>query len=666
LDDIMGTADDDLRLSPGSVAIDAADNIALPNDLLDLDGDANTDEPLSFDLDGNRRFLDDPFSDDTGNPGLGLSLVDMGALEFVSDCNENMVPDCEDVVNATSPDCNGNGVPDECEISKNTQKKGVIFYCTDKCDPDCDENGIPDACDVRDCAGDAECEDCNLNGKPDKCDVPMSSGCMTGICIEECSRDDDEDCVPDECSFWEKKPMNDSWNNPKNWDPIGVPDNIADDFFSVIISGGQASVVLDTDRDAEIDSLQVLDGARLNVTQSNLTIETDSGVLLIDGCIAVNMGFSIDSVAGGFVFERNTADAENVGGCLPPGLTLSNTATAVAAFMDLFDGSFINVADQAHIDLQGALTMVAGTYRKDPMSNGMTEARFEADSVLITNDSDGHGEMILQDSMMTETTGDFVLIPATECFDDETMLIGGCLPPALHLLDSAELIVGGDLIIHDGARLIIGRANRVAGENALPGGPATEPSVGVMGNFDIRSRNPNGFSWNGGTLTLNGRNAGTQAFEVAGLDLGAVPEGLDGNFSMGTVEISDGGDVMFVNAVPNTVGDGACEEALYADTFIVGSDAVATLDNCRIFVRTTVVDNGTVNRVGCGALVPICGGDFDGDCVVDLSDFAVFKCCADDPSQCRDPAACFHGDIDGDGDVDFVDFGAFQLNFDGP
>lgn len=55
----------DLRLQPGSPAIDAGDTAAVPGDTLDLDGDHNFAEPLAFDL--------------VGNPRIQHSAVDMGA-----------------------------------------------------------------------------------------------------------------------------------------------------------------------------------------------------------------------------------------------------------------------------------------------------------------------------------------------------------------------------------------------------------------------------------------------------------------------------------------------------------------------------------------------------------------------------------------------------------
>ncbi len=84
-DDPNTWEDNDYRLSAGSPCIDAADNEAVPADELDLDEDGDTDEPIPFDLDGYPRFVDDPDTDDTGNPDPDypdLPIVDMGAYEF--------------------------------------------------------------------------------------------------------------------------------------------------------------------------------------------------------------------------------------------------------------------------------------------------------------------------------------------------------------------------------------------------------------------------------------------------------------------------------------------------------------------------------------------------------------------------------------------------------
>ncbi len=63
MDNVVGTVDDDLRLSTGSRCIDAADGDAAP--ALDLDGNPRSDDPATL---------------DTGVGGI--PYTDMGAYEY--------------------------------------------------------------------------------------------------------------------------------------------------------------------------------------------------------------------------------------------------------------------------------------------------------------------------------------------------------------------------------------------------------------------------------------------------------------------------------------------------------------------------------------------------------------------------------------------------------
>jgi predicted outer membrane repeat protein len=104
IDGILGTEDDDLRLSAGSPCIDAASNPELPADVLDIDEDGNVTESIPLDLSGGLRLVNDPDSPDAGNSGGLQAVVDMGALEFrdfkmrAGDVNSDGVVNIEDLL----------------------------------------------------------------------------------------------------------------------------------------------------------------------------------------------------------------------------------------------------------------------------------------------------------------------------------------------------------------------------------------------------------------------------------------------------------------------------------------------------------------------------------------------------------------------------------------
>ena len=86
-DEMWGTDDDDfgdLHLTAGSPCIDAADNVAVPADLADLNDNGDLLEPTPMDLDLLRRFVDDLAAENVGNdsPEYLNTWVDMGAYEF--------------------------------------------------------------------------------------------------------------------------------------------------------------------------------------------------------------------------------------------------------------------------------------------------------------------------------------------------------------------------------------------------------------------------------------------------------------------------------------------------------------------------------------------------------------------------------------------------------
>jgi Zn-dependent metalloprotease len=110
------------------------------------------------------------------------------AIEILSnvtgaDCNGNRVPDECDIASGFSSDCNGNEAPDSCDIASGASADCDANGAPDECQADCDGDGLPDVCAI---AGGAP--DCNRNGVPDACDLASGT-----------SRDVDHDGIPDEC-----------------------------------------------------------------------------------------------------------------------------------------------------------------------------------------------------------------------------------------------------------------------------------------------------------------------------------------------------------------------------------------------------------------------------------------------------------------------------------
>lgn len=162
-DDTPGTMDDDGRLHSGSPCVDAGDTLAIPDDTWDLDQDGFTAEPLSLDLAGAARIVDDPCFADAGveHPDFAaLGVVDIGAYERPDDSAED--PDGDGVSNCFD-NCPAHANPDQA---------------------DCDGDALGDVCAL----ALGVSADCNSNGVPDECDIADGT-----------STDDDEGGVPDEC-----------------------------------------------------------------------------------------------------------------------------------------------------------------------------------------------------------------------------------------------------------------------------------------------------------------------------------------------------------------------------------------------------------------------------------------------------------------------------------
>jgi formylglycine-generating enzyme required for sulfatase activity len=155
--------------------------------------------------------------DCNGNGTLDYCDIATGAAE---DCNANGIPDSCDIAAGTSndvdadgtpdsceADCNANGLPDDYDIAQGTSADCDLNQIPDTCDiangaPDCNNNGVFDSCELATGAA----LDCNANGIPDACDLAAGAAdCNTNGIPDSCdiasgfSNDIDNDGKPDSC-----------------------------------------------------------------------------------------------------------------------------------------------------------------------------------------------------------------------------------------------------------------------------------------------------------------------------------------------------------------------------------------------------------------------------------------------------------------------------------
>jgi C1A family cysteine protease len=119
-DDVVGTLDDNLRLTVCSACIDAGDNLSVPGG-------------TTIDLDSGPRFVDDAGMPDDGNPPEGAPIVEMGAYEFLGE--------------TCYGDLNGDFAVDFSDLGGLLANYGVTSGATYP-DGDMDRNGTVDASDL--------------------------------------------------------------------------------------------------------------------------------------------------------------------------------------------------------------------------------------------------------------------------------------------------------------------------------------------------------------------------------------------------------------------------------------------------------------------------------------------------------------------------------------
>jgi hypothetical protein len=205
-----------------------ADNAPVAVALGDLDGDSDLDLAVANFQNSNVSILlnngNGTFADDilygTGSVPLSVAMGDLdgdGDLDLALACRN----DGASILLHTNGDCNGNGVPDECDLAMGA--------------PDCNSNGVLDECEVASGAA----QDCNASGVPDACEL-AGNDCNNNGVLDDCDTDSDGDGVPNDCDLCEG--FDDNIDADSNGIPDGCDAPCGTLFFGDLDGSGMADV----------------------------------------------------------------------------------------------------------------------------------------------------------------------------------------------------------------------------------------------------------------------------------------------------------------------------------------------------------------------------------------------------------------------------------------
>ncbi|MGB0716717.1 MAG: hypothetical protein ACPGXK_12615, partial [Phycisphaerae bacterium] len=531
----------DVRLAATSPAIDAGNNDFIEFDDFDVDRDGDTEEVLPIDLDGNRRRVDDQLTEpDPGNPGKeGPPVIDIGAYEFSRDCDGNGIPDSEDlsecVGDPSCSDCDGNGQPDSCDI----------FACNEN------SPAFPG------------CDDCNLNGVPDACDIQTG----TSLDIEP------TDGVPDECVASQAGGVTTNWTDITNWPPLSTPmgpvdgypdgDGSSEDAVPdqhVTINEETTEVVIFLDETVTIDSLRILGGAELLVTN-----ESSPNQQFFGKPFGPSSDGDLNIVPGGEIFiEGDPIDG---------------------------DVSSLKVASDRQVNAQGSSFELSGNGNYSSSESALPDvtATLTANDITLQEGEPAGGKMNLNDSMAVIADGDVTL---------NGMLVGtgtSCTPPVLNMNDSSSMDVMGDFSLNGGVNFSLGgNATLNVGGNYNDGSNEFA-DIDIEGTITVGS--PTGFA-----------SGPAQRIEASGTDTGATFASADAANTISNLVIGDNASVVFEDVIDNNgVGQAPLTEAVYTKSLTFGTNSVVVIDGCRVYYET-LTDNATsVTLINNGELVQITG-----------------------------------------------------------
>jgi hypothetical protein len=564
----------------------------------------------------------------------------------ITDCNSNGVDDACDILNGTSYDDNGNGIPDECEFA------------------DCNDNGVADEDDI----ANGTSEDCNENGTPDECDL-VDGDCNENGILDDCETFDDcnGNDIPDECETFNDCNSNgipDECEALTDWDGNGIADiceglvaynattgvgyvDLADanmeanDGDVIWVQSDHANAIasishydgVDNDCNGTVDNpgleISLYDGSRFNVDGDAIIGSVRSGTSGT-GSVNANGSVSVD-----FAMAYRNASLDFSG-------TTVNVGDAI-----LRSDSEIGIDGDAHAT--GTWTASAGSIVFCPLTidgnlRGTTdimgnttvngEMRATAD-ILIGANLDNNGLVAMHRGVLY-------------VFGDLTN--NGTI---LGEVDGGPGVRGGEggPVAGDGMRV---EGNYNVGENASIFLPHENWRLAVGGNFNVSIDDNTRFDMSQATLAIVESNAKIQQIEVISTDMGAIEDGLNpstaGAFPLGTLRIESGSRLVeLVDFNDNDGDEQEMSEVMYVGTLIV--DSGATLNTNGYIIYTSNVDNQGI-IIGEDDIIiidPPVPGDLNGDSVVNIDDLLVVL------GANWGPCSGCAGDANGDGVINIDD-----------
>lgn len=581
-----------------------------------------------------------------------------GSPTLWHDCDDNGVPDEEQIaadpsldctadglLDACEPDCNENGLADSCDIADGTSVDCDADGVPDECQPDCNANGIADTCDIRD----GTSRDCDANGVPDECQ-DTSADCNENGVWDACdiadgtSLDRNHNGVPDECDptgavFY----VDDDCDGPGTGTKDDPYCNIGD---ALLFANTGDTVIV---RDGHYAGGSNVD---LDFAGKDITLISENGP---ENCI-----IDCEEVARAFAFDDGETAAARV-----EGFTIENGYDYMwggAVWCLRSNPTFINCVFRNNTALGFMGGGVGGAI--------YTNHDFDQDIIDCVFESNRAGNGAGLSATIGSLTGTTVRIIRCTFRNNQALTAGGGVE---------SQGAGGTTVLQD-CIFIGNEALSDDGDSGKGGAISLKSRYGTIQNCTIFEN----YAWIGSALSM--QYGSTVVFEnsicwgnLTYADRDIVLAAREGEYTHLTVRYSNVGGGQ--DAV-SLCGDDRCHlvwEAGNIDTdplFVA-----ASADDFRLQYGSPCIDAGDLDYMPTIGETDLAGGprvlcaridmgtfeygfgDYACDGTVDFQDFAVWDACFTGPDA--DPYAfgCAAFDANADDDTDLHDFAVFQRVF---